>query len=147
MTRTRISRVTKPARKPLPGRSRSAKAAGLTSSDARLKRILAAMLAFRDGNFAVRPPSDWEGVEGQIAAVYIQTISHEDELKREVARLRRAIGHEGRLKERISVPGVTGGWAAKVDYFNGTRDDLARPSAEISRVIGDRCPRATLDSR
>jgi signal transduction histidine kinase/HAMP domain-containing protein len=63
-------------------------------------------------------------------------VSHEDQLKREVARLRRVIGHEGRLKERISVPGATGSWAATVDYFNGTLDDLARPSAEISRVIG-----------
>jgi hypothetical protein len=40
----------------------------MTSSNARLKRILAAMLAFGGGNFSIRLPSDWEGLEGEIAA-------------------------------------------------------------------------------
>jgi signal transduction histidine kinase/HAMP domain-containing protein len=94
------------------------------------------MLAFRDGNFSVRLPADWDGMDGQIAAAFNQAISQEDQLRREVSRLSRAIGHEGRLKERISLPGATGGWAAKVDSFNRTLDDLARPMAEISRAIG-----------
>jgi signal transduction histidine kinase/HAMP domain-containing protein len=94
------------------------------------------MLAFRDGNFAVRLPSDWEGVDGQIAAAFNQAVSHEDCVWREMSRLRRAIGREGRLKERMSVPAATGGWAAKVDHFNRILDNLARPTAEISRVIG-----------
>ena len=36
----------------------------------------------------------------------------------------------------MSVPGALGGWAAKVDAFNSLLDDLARPTAEISRAIG-----------
>jgi signal transduction histidine kinase/HAMP domain-containing protein len=94
------------------------------------------MRAFGDGNFSVRLPSDWEGVDGQIAAAFNQTVSHEDCVWREMSRLSRAIGREGRLKERMSVPAATGGWAAKVADFNSILDDLARPTAEISRVIG-----------
>jgi signal transduction histidine kinase len=124
MTGIRISRITKQARKPLPSRSSSARAgtskkassADAKSADARSRRMLAAMLAFRDGNFSVRLPSDWDGVEGQIAAAFNQAVSHEDQLKREVARLRRAIGHEGRLKERIPFPGAMGGWAVGVAF-------------------------------
>jgi signal transduction histidine kinase/HAMP domain-containing protein len=118
------------------GRSKKARPTDAKSVDARSRRILAAMLAFRDGNFSVRLPADWDGVEGKIAAAFNQAVSLEDQLKREVARLRRAIGHEGRLKERISFPGATGGRAAKVDYFNRTLDDLARPTMEISQAIG-----------
>jgi signal transduction histidine kinase/HAMP domain-containing protein len=41
-----------------------------------------------------------------------------------------------RLKERVALPGAEGGWAAKVNYLNSILDDLARPTVEISRVIG-----------
>jgi HAMP domain-containing protein len=104
--------------------------------DDRSGRILAAMVAFRDGNFAVRLPSDWEGTDGRIAAAFNQTVSHEAQLSREMARLSRTVGREGRLKQRMSVPGASGGWAAKVESFNTLLDDLVRPTTEISRTIG-----------
>src|SRR5215475_8104913 len=106
------------------------------SLEARSKRILAAMVAFRDGNFSARLPSDWEGTDGQIAAAFNQTVSHEDQVSREMARLSRTVGREGRLKQRMAVPGASGGWAAKVDSFNTLLDDLVRPTTEISRTIG-----------
>jgi HAMP domain-containing protein/signal transduction histidine kinase/CheY-like chemotaxis protein len=102
----------------------------------RLKLTLAAMLAFRDGNFSVRLPQDWDGLEGQIAAAFNQAISHEDRLSHEVARLSQAVGREGSLKQRMSVPGAVGGWATKVDALNTLLDDLVRPTTEISRTIG-----------
>src|SRR5499427_4268094 len=106
------------------------------SVEARSKRILAAMVAFRDGNFSARLPSDWEGIDGRIAAAFNQGVSHEDQVSREIARLSRTVGLEGRLKQRMSVPGASGGWAAKVDGFNILLDDLVRPTTEISRTIG-----------
>jgi CheY-like chemotaxis protein len=98
--------------------------------------MLASMLAFRDGNFSVRLPSEWDGIDGQIAAAFNQAISYEDRLSREVERLGRTVGREGRLKQRMSVPAAIGGWAAKVDCFNTLLDDLVRPTTEISRTIG-----------
>jgi HAMP domain-containing protein/signal transduction histidine kinase len=98
--------------------------------------MLASMLAFRDGNFSVRLPSDWNGIDGQIAAAFNQAISYEDQLSREVERLSRIVGLEGRLKQRMSVPGAIAGWAAKVDCFNTLLDDLVRPTIEISRTVG-----------
>src|SRR5579871_3061970 len=139
MTDTTISHAKKLARNRLPNRDPSRKASTprpSSSAEARSKRILASMIAFRDGNFSVRLPSEWEGVDGQIAAAFNQAVSYEDRIWREASRLSRAIGREGRLKERMAVPGATGGWATKVDYFNTILDDLARPTAEISRVIG-----------
>jgi methyl-accepting chemotaxis protein len=109
---------------------------GNGTAEARSKHILATMLAFRDGNFSVRLPSDWDGIDGQIAAVFNQVVSHEDRLSHETERLSRAIGREGRLTQRMSVPGAIGGWAAKVDCFNSLLDDLVRPTTQIARAIG-----------
>ncbi len=123
----------------IPHSKKSAKANRLTgngSMETRSRRMLATMVAFRDGNFSVRLPSDWEGIDGQIAAAFNQALSHEDQLSREVERLSRIVGREGRLTQRMSVPGATGGWAAKADCFNTLLDDLVRPTTEISRTIG-----------
>src|SRR6266446_3381694 len=105
-------------------------------AEARSRQMLASMRAFRDGNFSARLPSDWNGIDGQIAAAFNQAISYEDQLSREVERLSRIVGLEGRLKQRMSVPGAIAGWAAKVDFFNTLLDDLVRPTTEISRTIG-----------
>ena len=102
---------------------------------ARPRQMFATMLAFRDGDFSVRLPSDWDGIDGQIAAAFNQALSYEDRLSRETERLSRSVGREGRLKQRMSAPGATGGWAAKVDCFNTLLDDLVRPTTDISRTI------------
>jgi len=70
-------------------------------AQARSRQMLASMLAFRDGNFSVRLPSDWDGIDGQIAAAFNQAISYEDRLLQEVERLGRTVGREGRLKQRM----------------------------------------------
>jgi hypothetical protein len=95
----------------------------IAHAEPRSRQMLASMLSFRDGNFSVRLPSDWDGIDGQIAAAFNQAISYEDQLSREVKRLSRIVGLEGRLKQRMSVPGAIAGWAAKVDCFNTLLDD------------------------
>ena len=45
------------------------------------------MMAFRDGDFSWRLPSDWAGTEGRIAEAFNQSIAHEDRISREVERL------------------------------------------------------------
>src|SRR5258707_5454662 len=123
----------------IPHSKKSAKANRLTgngSMETRSRWMLATMVAFRDGNFSVRLPSDWEGIDGQIAAAFNQALSHEDQLSREVERLSRIVGREGRLTQRMSVPGAIGGWAAKADCFNTLLDDFVRPTTEILRAIG-----------
>ena len=111
--------------------------AGRANGDeARSRQILLALTAFRDGEFAVRLPADWEGIDGQIATAFNQTIAHEARIAAEVARLSASVGKEGRLKQRMSLPGSLGGWATKIDSINTLMDDLVRPTAEIARTIG-----------
>jgi hypothetical protein len=105
-------------------------------SESRSQMLLAAMLAFRDGDFSRRLPSNWSGAEGRIAEAFNQTIAHEERITREVERLSRTVGRDGQLKQRMSLPGAVGQWANKVESINGLMDDLVRPTAEIARTIG-----------
>ncbi|MDR7332250.1 HAMP domain-containing protein [Roseateles asaccharophilus] len=111
-------------------------AEGIEGSAARSRQVLAALSAFRDGDFSVRLPGDWDGVDGQIAAAFNQITAQEARIATEVARLSVTVGKEGRLKHRMSLPGSLGGWAAKVESINTLLDDLVRPTAEIARTIG-----------
>ncbi len=105
-------------------------------SSSRSQQILAALSAFRDGDFSVRLPGDWGDVDGQIAAAFNQITAQEARIAAEVARLSATVGKEGRLKQRMSLPGALGAWAVKVDSINTLMDDLVRPTAEIARTIG-----------
>src|SRR6266481_5806644 len=100
------------------GSAQSKRSTRDVSAEVRSRRILATILALRDGNFSVRLPSDWDGIDGQIAAAINQVVSHEERLSREVERLSRIVGREGRLQQRMSIPGAIGGWADKDECFN-----------------------------
>jgi HAMP domain-containing protein/CheY-like chemotaxis protein/signal transduction histidine kinase len=116
----------------------SAPVAGLRedSPDARSRLIVAAIEAFRDGDFTVRLPTHWSQPEAQIAAAFNQTIAQKQRISMEVTRLSATVGKEGRLRQRMSLPGAIGGWAAEVDSINTLIDDLVRPTTEIARTIG-----------
>ncbi|MDZ4856849.1 MAG: hypothetical protein SGJ26_18680, partial [Nitrospirota bacterium] len=94
------------------------------------------MTAFRDGVFVVRLPVDWSGMDGRIAETFNQTIAQKQRLSSEITRLSVTVGREGRLRQRISMPGAYGGWAESAESINTLIDDLVRPTTEIARTIG-----------
>src|SRR5208337_3393269 len=104
--------------------------------EARSRQILKAIVAFRDGDFSARLPADWPGIEGRIAEAFNQTIVREEIISREVRRLSATVGKEGRLKQRMSLPGAVGDWAVKADSINTLIDDLVRPTVDVARTIG-----------
>ncbi|HWB00551.1 MAG TPA: HAMP domain-containing protein, partial [Pirellulales bacterium] len=100
------------------------------------RQILAAITAFRDGSFGVRLPTSWLGIDGRIAEAFNQTIDHAEQISNEMKRLSVSVGKEGRLKQRMSLPGALGGWATKTDAINTLLDDLVRPTSDVARAIG-----------
>ena len=66
------------------------------SEDVRLRMILNAIVAFRDGDFSLRLPSDWEGTEGQIAGAFNQAIANKQRISKELTRLSEMVGKQGR---------------------------------------------------
>src|SRR6476646_9778597 len=106
------------------------------SSDTFGRALLAAMLAYRDGNFTVRMPSDLVGVNGKIADAFNDIANMNERRARETARVSRVVGKEGKLKQRMNVPGVVGGWAEEVAAINMLIDDLVWPTTEVTRAVG-----------
>ncbi|MET0971578.1 MAG: HAMP domain-containing protein, partial [Tardiphaga sp.] len=126
-----------PKRFPAPKKNGKAVAgAGNDAGALRSGQLLNAILAFRDGDFSVRLPSNWPGMDGRIAEAFNQSVAYEARISREVARLSLTVGKEGRLRQRMTLPGATGGWAEKVDSINTLLDDLVRPTTEVARTIG-----------
>src|ERR1041385_4960671 len=88
--------------------------------------LLMAMLAFRDGDFEVRIPSNLVGLQGKIADAFNEIVKFSDRRATETSRVSRAVGKEGKLKQRMSVPEGVGGWAREVAAINMLIDDLVR---------------------
>ena len=122
-------------RESVPGNGGSP-ATALADADQFSRRLLTAMLAFRDGEFGVRLPADLIGVDGKIADAFNDIVAVSERRARETARVSRSVGKEGKLKQRMSVPGAAGGWADEVAAINLLIDDLVWPTTEVTRAVG-----------
>jgi signal transduction histidine kinase/CheY-like chemotaxis protein len=99
------------------------------------RSILAALRAYRKGDFSTRLPLDMVGVDGEIAQAFNDVIEMSAMCAAEVARLREEVGGQGRLAQRAGVPAATGAWASALEALNALVDDSGRPLAEIARVV------------
>ncbi|MER5867031.1 HAMP domain-containing protein [Kitasatospora sp. NPDC002040] len=100
-----------------------------------MRKLLGALTAMRDGNFRRRLTVPGDGPLAEIAAVFNEVAERNQHLTGELARVRRAVGREGRLSERLESGVGEGAWMAAVDNCNALIDDLARPMAEVGRVL------------
>ncbi|MBY8887217.1 HAMP domain-containing protein [Streptomyces sp. PTM05] len=102
---------------------------------AALHRMLGALVSMRDGNFRKRLTVSGDGVMAEISAVFNEVADRNQHLTGELARVRRVVGREGKLTERLEVGPCEGSWAAAIDASNALVDDLARPVSEVGRVL------------
>ncbi|MFF0464406.1 HAMP domain-containing protein [Streptomyces mexicanus] len=130
--------------------SRRTPRGGTTTVDtAALHRLLAALVGMRDGNFRKRLTVSGDGVMSEIAAVFNEVADRNLHLTGELARVRRMVGREGKLTERLDTGACEGSWAAAIENCNALVDDLVRPVSEVGRVLsavaeGDLSPRMEL---
>ena len=102
---------------------------------AELEELLAALAAARDGDFAIRLPTRGTGLGAELRRAFNEVADRRETVAKEISRVGRAIGREGRLTERASRAGLDGYWAETLDAFNTVVEDLARPTTEVARVI------------
>ena len=57
-------------------------------------------------------------------------------MTRELERIGRVVGKEGRITQRASIGEVTNSWADAIGSINDLIGDLVRPTSEMARVIG-----------
>src|SRR5271156_677120 len=106
-------------------------------ADALDKRtLLQALLAFKKGNFAVRLPIDFEGMDGKIADAFNDVIEMNERMSEELARLSQVVGKEGKISQRARIGEVFGSWEDSVDSVNALIGALVHPTSETARVIG-----------
>jgi len=101
-----------------------------------MQQILHAMLAFRNGDFSQRLPAEWTGVYGKLSDAFNDILITSERRAKETARICRKVGKEGKLKQRMIVPGAGGGWADEIQSINTLIDDLVWPTTEVTRAIG-----------
>ena len=82
---------------------------GTTEVDtAALNRLLVALVAMRDGNFRKRLTVSGDGVMSEIAAVFNEVADRNLHLTGELTRVRRVVGREGKLTERLEIGRLRG---------------------------------------
>src|SRR5437763_17218598 len=64
------------------------------------KKLLAALCAFKRGDFSVRLPDDWTGLAGKVADTFNEVIGMNQRMARELARIGPVVGKEGRMSAR-----------------------------------------------
>jgi HAMP domain-containing protein/CheY-like chemotaxis protein/signal transduction histidine kinase len=100
------------------------------------KKLLAALSAFKRGDFSVRLPDDWTGLAGKVADTFNEVIGMNQRLARELDRIGQVVGKEGRISQRASLGDVSNCWADAIGSVNGLIGDLVHPTSEMARVIG-----------
>ncbi|HUR86113.1 MAG TPA: HAMP domain-containing protein, partial [Solirubrobacteraceae bacterium] len=127
-----------------PARRRAAGAATARTSpvdgngaaeDPALEELLRVLTEARDGNFSVRLRARRRDVMGEVQQRTNELIALNARMAKELGRVARIIGREGRMTERVSLGTVDGAWNDTVESVNAMIDDLVRPTTEISRVI------------
>ena len=100
------------------------------------KALLQVLTAVKKGDFSVRLPSGWTGIDGKIADTLNDIIDLLADSATEMERVSRVVGKEGRLTQRATLPAAGGAWRSRVNAVNHLIEDLVRPTTEMARVIG-----------
>ena len=119
---------------PMPARAAPA-SPGPSEDGVSLDDLLAALTAARDGDFSVRLPTRGSDLMGDVALACNQLAERNARMAKELARIGRVIGREGRMSERARMEGADGGWETSLESVNALIDDLQRPTTEVARVI------------
>src|SRR5215475_5267491 len=115
-------------------RTNSRRVADLNALD--IKLLLKTLTALKNGDFSVRLPSDWGGVNGKIADTLNDVIDINAWLARELERVSLAVCCDGEIAHRADPPRAGGSWAGQIESINALINGLAQPITEMSRVIG-----------
>src|SRR5688500_5583187 len=114
-----------------------APAADLVSSDYpfQLSELLRALEAVREGNFDVRLPINWVGLEGKVADTFNQIVASNARMARELERVGTVVGKQGKTRQRVKFGGQSGAWVEMETSVNTLIDDLLWPTTEVTRAL------------
>src|SRR6188474_1629389 len=97
--------------------------------------LLRDLQAVANGDFSVRLPSDWTGLEGKIADTFNEIVVANARMAEELQRVGRAVGKEGKARQRVEFTKRAGAWHEMESTVNSLIDDLLWPTTEVTRSI------------
>ena len=105
----------------------------ITSAD--LNALLAGLRDLRSGDFAVRLERSRHPLMADIVATFNDVASRNERMAKELGRISDIVGRKGDMTARVSLDGMTGGWADSAGALNALVTDLVAPTTEVARVI------------
>ncbi|MGZ4640994.1 MAG: HAMP domain-containing protein, partial [Blastococcus sp.] len=99
-----------------------------------LVELAQALAQVRRGQFDVRLARR-EGPASEVVEQFNELVALQERQGRDLLRISRVVGRDGRMSERLDEESYDGAWAAGVQAVNALIDDLAAPTAEIARVL------------
>src|SRR4029453_1314303 len=108
---------------------------GAPDETALLGELAEALRRVRRGDLKVRLPRRG-GAAGGGADAFNGGISPPERQNRDLRRISRIVGRDGRLTERLDDEGLDGSWADSVRSGNALIDALGPPTTEIPRAHG-----------
>src|SRR6187397_3048823 len=118
-----------------PERSVSSSPSALTPSHTELSELLRALQAVRDGDFSVRLPGDWTGLEGKIADTFNEIVASSARMASELERVGTVVGKQGQTRQRVKFGRQSGSWGEMEASVNTLIDDLLWPTTEVTRAL------------
>ncbi len=100
------------------------------------RELVLALRRLRRGDFSVRMPEEGNDADIEIATLFNEVVSINQQMTNEMERVSRVVGKEGKIGHRAKVHGATGAWEAKLRAINELIDDMVQPTIEVARVIG-----------
>jgi hypothetical protein len=67
--------------------------------------LLRVLQAVRDGDFSVRLPGDWTGLEGKIADTVNEIVKSNARMASELERVGKVVGKQGKTRQRVKFGG------------------------------------------
>jgi hypothetical protein len=101
-----------------------------------LHDLLGVLEALRGGDFSVRLAGDPDGTLGRIASVVNDIAAGNESMARQLERIGKAVGEQGRTRQRVKFGLSAGAWGEMESSVNTLIDDLVWPTTEVTRVIG-----------
>src|SRR5213594_585106 len=108
---------------------------GSVDSSLVLPTLLRALQQVRDGDFSIRLPVEWSGLSGKIADAFNDIVSSNARIADELGRLGRAVGKEGKTRQRVSFGRPSQAWGEMEATVNALVEDLIWPTTEVTRAI------------
>jgi HAMP domain-containing protein/CheY-like chemotaxis protein/signal transduction histidine kinase len=100
-----------------------------------LSELLRVLQAVRDGDFSVRLPGDWTGLEGKIADTVNEIVQSNARMASELERVGKVVGKQGKTRQRVKFGRASGAWGEMETSVNTLIDDLLWPTTEVTRAL------------